>query len=149
MFSTPSRSLPLSFPSPSHSLYLHKIKHPPRSANKFHCEPTIQTIIPCTNSFAALLSHAINTAHADPPPPPPQERMDVDAISDKCSQIRQTDRHSRNFWQAKALAAAPPDAAAALRLWHNCYVIVELSRIANCEEQQRKRERERARQTRI
>lgn len=51
----------------SHSLCLHKIKHPPRSANKFHCEPTIQTIIPCTNSFAALLSHAINTAHTAPP----------------------------------------------------------------------------------
>lgn len=60
------------------SLYLHKIKHPPRRANKFRCEPS-QTIIPCTNSFAALLSHAINAP-----------RTDGDAISDKCSQIRQT-----------------------------------------------------------
>lgn len=69
-----STSLSLSFSS----LYLHKIKHPPRRANKFRCEPS-QTIIPCTNSFAALLSHAINAP-----------RTDGDAISDKCSQIRLT-----------------------------------------------------------
>lgn len=60
------------------SLCLHKIKHPPRRANKFRCEPS-QTIIPCTNSFAALLSYAINAP-----------RTDGDAISDKCSQIMQT-----------------------------------------------------------
>lgn len=46
---------------------------------------------------------------------------------------------SRNFWQLQPSPAPAPAAAvaavAALRLWHNCYVIVELSRIANCEKQ--------------
>lgn len=123
------------------SLYLHKIKHPPRRANKFRCEPS-QTIIACTNSFAALLSHAINAP-----------RTDGDAISDKCSQIRQT------VWQTVVTfgsfshpphpAPAAVAAVAALRLWHNCYVIVELSRIANCEKQPEMRTERVARQTRI